>query len=163
MQLYYGWVSNAWAMAIDATHPHLAATGKHVMLQVVKILWTYFLDLWKLQNTHLHNMAATLDLPNYKQAAETLYKQWHQISPRAQAALFKHPLQTILELLPPRLQQWVIRGYRYFTQQLKAEKQQASMATHDIRNFFQPLAQQTDDLHPPWDDPVTPYQCGSSL
>ncbi len=148
-QLHRGRISKAWATAIDAIHPRLPATGEHVMLKVIKILWAYFLDLWKLRNTHLHHTSATRDLPNYKQAAQTLYEQRHQLSPRAQAALYKHPLQQILDLPLPRLQQWVIRGYRYFTQQLKAEKQQASMDTPDIRNFFLPLAQHTNDLHPP--------------
>ena len=148
-QLYYGRVSKAWATAIDATHPHLAAAGEHIMLYFVKTIWSYVLALWKLRNSHLHNTASTQNLPNYKQAAETLYEQRHKISPRAQEALFKIPLQQILELPLPRLQQWVVRGYRYFTQQLKAEQQQATMATHDIRNFFPSLAQQPDDLHPP--------------
>jgi len=147
--LNQGRVTKEWAKAIDITHPNLAVTGEHVMLQIVKLLWNYFLDLWKLRNQHLHKTIAILDLPNYKQAAETLYEQRHQISPRAQAALFKHPLQYVLELPPPRLTNWVIRGYKYFTQQLKAEKRQATLVTPDIRNYFQPIAQQPDDLHPP--------------
>jgi len=148
-QLYRGRISKAWATTIDAIHPRLPATGENVMLKIIKILWAYFLDVWKIRNTHLHNTSATYDLPNYKQAVATLYEQRHQLSPRAQAALYKHPIQQILDLPLPRLQQWVIRGYRYFTQQLKAEKRQALMATPDIRNFFQPIAQHTDDLHPP--------------
>jgi len=104
-----------------------------------------------------------LDLPNYQQAARTLFEQKHLISPRAQEALFKLPLAQVLLLPPPKLQTWVVRGYKYFTQQLKAEKKQAALGTPDIRNFFQPLAQHPDDLHPPWDDPVTLNQCGSSL
>jgi len=148
-QLNHGRVTQEWAKAIDATHPNLAATGEHVMLHIVKLLWNYFLNVWKLCNQHLHNTAATLNLPNYKQAAETLYEQRHQLSTRAQAALFRQPLQYVLELPPPRLQTWVIRGYKYFTQQLKAEQRQATLATPDIRHYFQPLAQQTDDLHPP--------------
>jgi len=147
--LYFGRVAHSWASAIDTTHPHLTMAGEHIMIQVMKLIWKYFLDLWQLRNTHLHSTGAPLDLPNYKQAAETLYEKRHQISPRAQEALFKTPLQQILDLPPPRLQQWVIRGYRYFTQQLRAEKKQATMATHDIRNYFQPLAQQPDDLQPP--------------
>jgi len=119
------------------------------MLHVVKTIWNYVLALWKIRNSHLHNTAATQDILNYKQAAETLYEQRHKLSPRAQEALFKLPLQQILELPLPCLQQWVVRGYRYFTQQLKAEQKQATLATPDIRNFFPSLAQQPNDLHPP--------------
>jgi len=130
-------------------HPQMTSSGAQVILHIVKMIWTYFLDLWKLRNAHLHNNALVLDLPNYKQAAETLYAQRHKLSPRAQDALFNRPLQQVLELPPHRLQQWVIRGYQYFTRQIKAEKQQAIMGTPDIRTFFRSTAQQPDDLHPP--------------
>jgi len=148
-QLYYGHMANQWAAAIDDIHPHLNVMGEHIILQFVKIIWTYFLDLWKLQNTHLHHNAAALNLPDYKQAAETLYAQQNKLSPRAQEFLFQKLLQQVLELPPPRLQQWVICGYQYFTKQLKAEKQQALMSTPDIRTFFGLPAQQPDDLQPP--------------
>jgi len=74
-QLYYSWMVHQWADAIDAIHPCMNATGEHIILHLIKILWTYFLDLWKLRNTHLHHNAATLDLLDYKQVAETLYAQ----------------------------------------------------------------------------------------
>jgi len=148
-QLYYGRVANEWARTIDELHPQLKETGACIILHIVKTIWNYFLAIWKVHNTHLHQTASTLDQPNYKQAAETLYAQRHKLSLRAQEALYKKPLQDILELSPPRLQQWVIRGYQYFTKQLKAEKQQAIMGTPDIRTFFRHSAQQPDDLHPP--------------
>jgi len=62
-------------MAIDDIHPHLAQTGDQIMIILTKVIWTYILDTWKLRNTHLHNTKDQLDLPNYKQAVETLYKQ----------------------------------------------------------------------------------------
>jgi len=129
-------MAQEWAASIDAIHPQMTSTGAHVIQHIVKMIWTYFLDLWKMRNTHLHNNALVLDLPNYKQAVETLYAQRHKISPRAQEALFNQPIQQVLELPPPQLQQWVIRGYQYFTRQIKAEKQQAIMGTPDIRTFF---------------------------
>jgi len=156
-QTYYGQVANEWAATIDELHPQIKGMGAHIILHIVKIIWTYFLNLWKACNTHLHQNASMPDQPNYKQAAETLYAQRHKLSLRAQEALYKKPLQQILELPPPRLQQWVIRGYQYFTKQLQAEKQQATIGTPDIQTFFWPSAQQPDDLHPPWDDPVTSH------
>jgi len=150
-QIYYGRVAQEWAATIDDIHPQITGMGTHIILQ------TYFLDLWKVHNTHLHHTASMLDLPNYKQVAETLYAQRHKLSLRAQKALYKQPLQQVLELPPPWLQQWVIRGYQYFTKQIKAEKQQAIMGTPDIWTFFWLSAQQPNDLHPPWDDPVTSY------
>jgi len=98
---------------------------------------------------HLHNTAGQLDLPNYQQAIKTLYKQKHKLSPAAQAALYRQPLQEILDQLAPKMQQWVTRGYRYFTQQLKAEHKQAMLHTPYMRTFFQPLAQHPNDLQPP--------------
>jgi len=105
---------------INDIHPQITGTGMHIILRIVKIIWTYFLDLWKVCNTHLvHHTALMLNLPNYKQAAETLYAQRHKLSLRAQEALYKQPLQQVLELPPPQLQPWVIRGYQYFTKQIK--------------------------------------------
>jgi len=148
-QLFYGRFSNTWATAIDSINPNLAITGEVIVTTIIKHIWTYVLQLWKLRNEHLHNNAAQLDLPDYKQAAQTLYEQKHLLSPQAQETLFKQPLDHTLNQPPNRLQQWVIRGYRYFTQQIKAEKKQAAMSTPDIRTFFRPLAQHPDDLHPP--------------
>jgi len=139
----------AWAAAIDVLHPTLVTTGEQVITTLIKYLWNHFLELWKLRNAHLHQNANQLDLPNYQQAARTLYEQKHLLSPMAQEALFKLPLKQVLNLPPPKLQTWVIRGHKYFIQQLKAEKKQAAMGTSDIQNFFQPLAQHPDDLHPP--------------
>jgi len=53
-----------------------------------------------------------------------------------QDTLLKQPLDQDLNLPPPKLQTWVVRGYKYFTQQLKAEKKQATMGTSDICTFF---------------------------
>jgi len=122
IQLFYGCFSSDWATAIDATHPNLATMGEQIIITLTKHLWNYFLDIWKIWNAHLHNNADQLDLPNYQQAAWTLYKQKHLLSPMAQDALFKQPLDQVLNQPPPKLQKWVIRGYKYFTQQLKAKK-----------------------------------------
>jgi len=75
------------------------------------MIWSYFLDLWALRNSHLHKTAAQLDLPNYCQAVKTLYKQKHKLSPAAQAALYRHPMNEILEQPAPKMQQWDMRGY----------------------------------------------------
>jgi len=149
LQLFYGRFSNQWTTAIDTIHPNLKTTGEIIITTIIKHLWNYLLQVWHLRNEHLHKNAAQLNLPDYKQAAQTLYEQKHLLSPRAQAHLFKQPLEHTLNLTPHRLQQWVNRGYQYFTQQIKAEKKQAALSTPDIRTFFRPLAQHPDDLHPP--------------
>ncbi len=102
------------------------------MTTFLKDIWSYFLAIWAVRNTHLHNTTAQLDLPNYHQAVVTLYKQKHKISPIAQAVLYRQPLNELLEQPVPRLQQWATRGYRYFTQQMKAECKWATMNTPDI-------------------------------
>jgi len=35
------------------------------MTVLVKTIWNYVLDLWKILNNHLHQHAAQLNLPNY--------------------------------------------------------------------------------------------------
>ncbi len=106
-QLYQGCLSKNWAHAIDSIHPKLPIAGEQIMTILLKAIWSYFLDLWKIRNTHLHNTAAQLDLPNYRQAVETLYEQKHKISPLAQAALYRQPLNEVLEQSAPKMQQWV--------------------------------------------------------
>jgi len=119
------------------------------MTTLIKAIWAYILDTWALQNSHLHTTAVQLDLPNYRQAVTTLYEQKHKLSPAAQAALYRQPLNDILEQPAPKMQQWVTRGYQYFTQQLKAEQKRATLRTPDIRTFFPTLAQPSNDLQPP--------------
>jgi len=63
-----------------------------------KIIWKYILDTWSIQNQHLHNQAATLNLPDYWQAVITLYDQKDRLPLAAQEALFCHPLEVILAL-----------------------------------------------------------------
>ena len=141
-----------WAQAIDALHPNLAPSGTQVMISMIRLVWAYILDVWKTRNQHLHNSANLLNLPDYRQAASTLYELRHQLPLDAQTALYQQPLDQILELPAPRLQRWVQLGYQYFNQQIKAAKKQAALQTPDIWSFFRPQSSQTqpdDDLQPP--------------
>jgi len=87
-QLYHGHLSKNWAQAIDEIHPNLSQVGEQVMVKIVKTIWTYVLDTWKLRNQHLHKVANQLNLLNYKQGATTLYKLCYKLPPDAQAALY---------------------------------------------------------------------------
>jgi len=147
-QLYYGRISSTWAKAIDQEHPKLRQTGEQVMVLIQKIIWQFVLDTWQLRNQHLHQNAMQINLPNYRQAAISLYEQRGQLSQVAQDALYRFPLETILDLPAPQLAQWVIRGHKYFNQQVRAAKHQAKLKTTDIRTFFSPN-NTSDDLQPP--------------
>jgi len=107
-QLYHGRFSHSWAAAIDATHPQLAPTGEQVLTRILKMTWQYILDMWTLRNQHLHQNTAQLNIPNYRQAATTLYEQKERLPKAAQDALFRQPLDHILNLPAPQLEQWVI-------------------------------------------------------
>ena len=119
------------------------------MVLIQRRIWKYILDTWVLRNQHLHHQVANLNLPDYRQAAITLYEQKAQLPPAAQDALYRHPLEVILALPAPRLEQWVRLGHKYYNQQLKAAKYQATLRTQDIRIFFEPKTHQSDDLQPP--------------
>jgi len=148
-QVYQGQVSKGWAVAINATHPELALSGEQIMTQLIRIIWTYILETWKIRNEHLHHNSDQLNLPNYRLAIITLYEQRNQLPPDAQAALYRHPLETLLEQPAPRLQTWAQRGLKYFNQQIKAAKTQAHLNTRDIRSYFGRKTQPTNDLQPP--------------
>ena len=147
-QLYKGRIASQWASAIDLIHPELMMNGTQVMASIQTTVWQYVLATWKVRNEHLHRNQDQLDLPNYRQAVTTLYDQRHLLPPAAQQALYQQPLDTVLELPTPRLQNWTTRGYDYFHRQLKAAKKQAILKTNDIRTYFQPKIQPTDDPHP---------------
>ncbi len=83
----------------------------------------YVLNMWTLQNTHLHCNAAQLDLLNYQQVAVTLNEVHHQLPPEAQAA--RQHLDTILAQPTPKLKSSVQHGQQYFNQQLKVAEKQA--------------------------------------
>jgi len=122
---------------------------EQVMIMILKLIWKFILDTWKLCNNHLHWHANQLNLPDYCQTTTTLYEQQDKLPQAAQEALYWQPLETILELPAPKLEQWVNHGYKYFNQQVKAVKHQAKLHTTDICTFFCPPAQQSDDLQPP--------------
>jgi len=146
-----GYQLGRWAKAIDVTHPELALSSEQVMTQLIRIIWTFILDLWKVRNTHLHQPTKQLNLPKYRQAIVNLSEQHQQLPPDAQAALYHQPLEVLLEQPAPRLQTWAQRGMRYFNQQLRAAKSQAKLHTPDIRTFFGQQAQPIDNLQPPWE------------
>jgi len=54
---------------------YLSTTGEQVMIYMLKEIWNYVLETWKLRNKHLRNNASQLNLPNYRQAAISLYEQ----------------------------------------------------------------------------------------
>jgi len=148
-QLYYGRLSNDWEKAIDQLHPQLPLTGRQVVIQMVQAVWTYFLASWTLRNSHLHQDAGCLSIPDYQQAIKTLYERGSQLPPDAREALFQRPLQTMLELPPAVQRTWLERGHQYMKTQLKAAKTRAKLQTHDIRSFFKPKTQPAHDLQPP--------------
>jgi len=119
------------------------------MVEMLTVIWLYILPIWKTQNQHLHQKATQLNLPNYRQAATSLYEQQHQLPPEAQEALYSQPLKTILELPEPQLHRWVQKGHQYFNQQLKAVKKWATLLIKDIWSFLWSSAQSDNDLQPP--------------
>jgi len=115
---------------------------------IQKLIWQFILDTWKLRNQHHHHHATQLDLPNYRQAAISLYEQRAKLPQAAQDALYRQPLETVLDLPAPQLEQWVVRGHKYFNQQLRAAKHQEKLNTQDIQMFFSPH-HTSNDLQPP--------------
>jgi len=148
-QLYYGCLSLHWATAIDTLHPNLAVMGEQVMINITIAIWTFILDTWQLHNQHLHQNMEQLDHPNYQQAVTMLYELCNQLPPAAQTALYRQLVATLLEQPTPYLQTWYQWGQKYFKQQVKAAKKQASLCTPGIQTFFHPKTQHEPDLHPP--------------
>jgi len=149
VQVYKGRVTNQWAKAIDHLHPSLSLAGCTLVALVIKHIWQYILDLWKLRNQHLHNDAGQLSLPDYRLAVQTMYEQRHQIPPAAQEAVFNRPIDQILALPPAAIREWIIRSQKYLQQQIRAAKTRAKLHTSDIRTFFQVVPPQANDLQPP--------------
>jgi len=112
---------------------------------MIREVWTYVLEMWKLRNLHLHNDAGHLSLPDYRQAVKMIYEQGSQLPPAAQEALFHTPLDTMLEQSPAFLRVWIECSQRDSQQRVKAAKEWAKLQTQEIRLFFRTTA---NDLQP---------------
>jgi len=119
------------------------------MIKFTQMVWNYILATWATRNQHLHHDGGKLSTPDYQQAVRTLYELGEQLSPDAKTALFRHPLQYMLEQPPAILRPWLARGYKYLRQQLKAAQTRARLNTPDIRSFFKDITQSANDLQPP--------------
>jgi len=148
-QLYHSRLSSLWATAVEQLNPHLHLPGRAVILPMLKAVWNYILDLWKIQNQHLHNNGGKMSQPNYQQAVRTMYEQKSQLPIAIQEALFHRPLDQMLDQTPAFLRTWIERSQRYIKQQMKAANKQATLKTHDIRSFFRRPTSSANDLEPP--------------
>jgi len=119
-QLYHGHVSHLWERAIEQLNPQLKVSGRYIMIQMLKTIWTYILATWTMRNHHLHQDGGRLSLPNYQQAVHTIYDLKPQLPPAVQEALFQRSLDKMLEQPPAFLRLWIERSQRYIKQQLKA-------------------------------------------
>jgi len=148
-QLYYGWLSKQWAMAIDALNPDIFLSGWQITTQFLQTVWKYILATWNLCNQHLHQDAGQLSVPDYQQAICNLYALANQLPLAAWAALFQKPLKQMLEQPHAYLWSWIECSDCYMTQQIKAEKTCTCLNTPDICSFFGGNSQSADNLHPP--------------
>jgi len=108
------------------------------MVQLIHSIWTYILSTWSIRNHHLHQDNKTMNYPDYQQAVRTLYETSAQLPPATREAVFRRPLQDMLDLPPAVLRKWLERSSLYIKQQLKAAKTRAKLNTPDIRSFFNP-------------------------
>jgi len=158
-QLFYREFSREWAKSINKIHPQLPIPGEQIILTMVKKIWAYFLEVWKIQTAHLQPQQCT---PTWSPKLQASNNNPVQTETQALPTGTGCPLQTTTWTYPgstpTRLQKWVIQGYKYFTQQLKAKKKQAAIGTSDIRTFFQHTTQ-----HPGWSPPPMRWPCYTIL
>jgi len=148
-QLYHGRLANTWATAIDQLNPSLPTTGQQITIYMIQAVWNYILESWGLRNQHLHQDGGQLSMPNYQQAVTNLCECRQQFPPTTQEALFRRPLQEMLQLPPAALRTWLERSHLYVKQQLKAAKTRAILNTPDIHSYFKLTTQTANDLQPP--------------
>jgi len=140
LQLFHGRMTRQWAQAVDYLNPHIAPSGTQIMLKFLQTVWSYVLATWTIRNRHLHNDAGNLSLPNYQQAVRTLYERREQIPPAAQEALFRRPLQEMLELPPATLSPWIVRAHKYMTQQSKVSRPWHAFTHLTFTHFSNPVS-----------------------
>jgi len=112
-QLYQGRLSITWEKAIDALHPHLPSSGRQIMVTLLRTVWDYILSIWHLRNMHLHQDHDAMNLPDYQQAVRTMYEMGDQLPPMIREAVFKQPLQEMLDQPPAILRKWLERSTLY--------------------------------------------------
>jgi len=146
-QLYHRHISTTWEKAIDILHLSLPLSGHQIMVQMVHTVWEYILTTWCLHNQHLHQNNEAINCPDYQQAVQTMYKMGSQLPPSTREAVFRQPLQEMLDQPLAILWKWLEGSTLYIKQQLKAVKTRTKLNTPDICSFFQ--SQSVNDLHPP--------------
>ncbi len=133
-QLYYRSVSTPWIDSIQAHHPQINGTTYYT--QCITLIWKVVLQVWKIQNQHLHPSS-------YKQEDHSLLEA--EVDHIFQEAQQDHILQDMIVTIMPeqilscptqQVWKWVTNSKNHIWAHHTATQLWAKLRTQDIRQFF---------------------------
>jgi len=133
-QLYYGWVSPSWIAGLQAYHPQLNGTTYYT--QCITLIWKAVLQVWKLQNQHLHPSSYTQEDYSLLEVEVCCIFQEVQQDPILQDMIANITPEQILSHPTHQVWQWTTNSKNHIRAHHKANQLWAKLKTQDIQQFF---------------------------
>ncbi len=127
------------------TEQQINAQGERWQIQLITLIWTQWMQLWKLWNEELHGRDKVAQTSAERREVErelrVAYDNKHQYEPRVQELLCRDILQ---QLQRPT---WVTRNWltvnaQVFRESMKRTRNKAIAGVRSIRLYFAPIRQE---------------------
>jgi len=128
-QLFYGHIAVSWADKITMDSRG-TVNGTVFYSQIIRAIWQYILDIWRLCNANLHSPQLQHTTQNI--LAQQVQQIFHQIQ-------MDPILQRIAQILcrpPSAIKEWIHSSILHIQQYLSAANQRAYLHTQDICRFL---------------------------
>jgi len=134
-QLFYGHIAVSWADKITMDSKG-TINGTVFYSQVIRAIWQYILDIWKLCNADLHS--PQLQHISQNILAQQVQQVFHQIQsdPMLQSIAPSVTVEQILCRPPSAIREWIQSSVLHIQQYLSAAHQCACLHTKDICRFL---------------------------
>jgi len=148
-QLYYGRIAVSWAQHINYTS-NGNINGTIFYSQVMTYIWQYILATWTHRNQNLHSKTQiNINRSNLRKQVLNLIHT-AQRYPQLDHLVTESTEQRIMARSVPAIRQWIINSTTTIKNHIATKHKQATLKTHDIRNYFVKKTSQTkDNLKPP--------------
>jgi len=143
-----------WIQILGHYHPQI--NGQTYFTKVITLIWQAVLQVWKLQNDHLHPGSPEQEDCSYLKAAVNKIFFEAQWDPQLQVLVEHLDPEQIMSCPTCNIWQWVTHSNNHMHKHQKVQKLQACLCTKDICQYFPrcnlwPTCTSTDKnlLHPP--------------
>jgi len=126
-QIYYGWITLAWARGITASQETIK--GVVFYSQVLLLIWKAVIEQWTVRNTHLHPSNSTQE--DRTQLEHIVYQiiQEAQADPELQDMVTTLDLEVLLQRPIKHIRHWITNSKKHMLAHQKASAIRAQMQT----------------------------------